>query len=196
MAKKQKVKEEQGGDAAPPRLSLKSPRTVEACRRQGYLLKELKYISLEKYRESVVDPKITPDIIELRWNAMEEKRKTKIENVMKERQAIIDEEEIPETRYSVPSRSRKKLDHNNSQHIGEYTDKKLLNKKDPNNRSQSALKAIRNGTKPLAVEVQLQREKNQLGNLKKAKKRMLDTCIKKAIQDEQAQKEKEDLLLK
>lgn len=51
MPKKQNKDEEQGGTKAPPELSLKSPRTIEACKRQGYLIKELKFIPLEKYKE-------------------------------------------------------------------------------------------------------------------------------------------------
>jgi hypothetical protein len=70
-----KKQENQTGNKAGSEISLKSPRTIEACRRQGYLLRELKYISFEKYLESQVDPDIPKDIVKLRWEAIEERRK-------------------------------------------------------------------------------------------------------------------------
>lgn len=59
--------------------------------RQGYLVDELKFIPLDKYKESIVDPDIHDEIIKLRWERMEKKRKAKIAIVLKDRQSIIDE---------------------------------------------------------------------------------------------------------
>jgi hypothetical protein len=108
MNKRDKKHEEQGGTKAAPEISLKSPRTAEACKRQGYLLHELRYTSLEKYKKSIVDPDIPQDIIELRWNAIEERRKKKIQNVIKERQLIIESEEaVEKAKNSAPGKPRK-----------------------------------------------------------------------------------------
>jgi hypothetical protein len=59
--------------------------------RQGYLVDELKFIPLDKYKESIVDPDIHDEIIKLRWERMEKKRKAKIAIVLKDRQSIIEE---------------------------------------------------------------------------------------------------------
>ena len=163
--------------------------------RQGYLPEELKYISLDKYKETIVDLNVTPEIIELRWKAMEERRKIKVENVTKERQIIIDEQNPPSNvKNSAPSKSRKKLEKHNSEDL-DYKDKKLAKNKNENNKSASNFKAKESQTQ-LAIELMLEKEKQQLKDMKKSKRKMIDSFIKKVVEDEKDKKEKEEFLLK
>ena len=126
---------------------------------------------------------------------MEERRKVKIENVMKERQIIIEENEPPKLiKNSAPSKSRKKLEKHNSVDL-EYNDKKLNKNKNDNNRSASNFKA-KDAKNKLAIEEMLEREKQQLREMKKLKRNMIDSFIKKVVEDEKSQKEKEEYLIK
>lgn len=115
---------------------------------------------------------------------------------MKERQAIIEEEMPPEVKRSAPGKTRKKLDQNNSQIVPDYTNKALVRNRNANNRSVSFLSTSSVDKKPLAIEVKLDQERKRLRELKKYKRSMLDSFIKKVVKDEEEQKEKEDLLLK
>jgi hypothetical protein len=64
---------------------VKSPRTLEACRRQGYDPSELFFKSKQDLKIEIGDMYIENDILEIRWKAYEAKRRTKIKNVMDER---------------------------------------------------------------------------------------------------------------
>ena len=124
MPKKTKKEEEQAGSNQT--ISLKSPRTVEAAKRQGYLMKELKFIPYDKYKESIVDLKITEDIIKLRWERLEAKRKEKIQTVVKERQVVIDEiEEEKEAKVNA-KKSHKIKPNNSAEAIDSYVGKSII----------------------------------------------------------------------
>ena len=69
-------------------LSLKSPRTVEACKRQGYLLKDLEFVSFENFQKANKDPSLEQSVLKVRWSALEQMRREKVKNVMKERQIV------------------------------------------------------------------------------------------------------------
>lgn len=198
MSKKQRKAEQQAGSKIEDQLSLKSPRTVEACRRQGYLLSELKFIPFDRYKENITDSKLTLDIIELRFKASDERRKIKIKNVMNERKELIQEEEnMQKVKNSAPGKSRRKLDQNKSLADMDYSSKKITKRnKDVNNRSASFLSHDLHDSKPLAVEIKLNRETQKLKNLKMVKKKMIDSYIKKVIQDEEDKNERELILLK
>lgn len=64
---------------------LKSPRTVEACKRLGYTIEELTYKSPHDLKVFMGDINVAPDILNIRWKAFEDSRKTMISKVMKER---------------------------------------------------------------------------------------------------------------
>ena len=70
---------------------MKSPRTLEAWRRQGYNLEELVFKSKQDIKIEIGDLYIADDILELRWKNYEDRRKERIKNVMAERKKIIDE---------------------------------------------------------------------------------------------------------
>ena len=70
---------------------LKSPRTIEACKRQGYNPKELLFKTKQDLKIDIGDLYIDNDILQVRWKAHEEKRKRKIKNVMLERKKVIEE---------------------------------------------------------------------------------------------------------
>ena len=44
-------------------LDIKSPRTLEAIRRQGYSPKELKHLTFEEFVAKQKDPKATPQLL-------------------------------------------------------------------------------------------------------------------------------------
>jgi len=71
---------------------LKSPRTKEACRRQGYEPDELIFKSKQDLKIELGDMFIDNEVLEIRWKAYEQKRKEKIKNVMAERKLIIQEQ--------------------------------------------------------------------------------------------------------
>lgn len=79
-------------DFASDSALLKSPRTKEACRRQGYDPSELLFKSRQDLKIELGDLYIDKDVLELRWKAYEEKRKLKIKNVMDERKKVIEEQ--------------------------------------------------------------------------------------------------------
>jgi hypothetical protein len=79
----------------------------------------------------------------------------------------------------------------------EYSGKAIRNRnRDANNRSVSFISPHLTSNKPLAIEVKLNEEKKTLKQLKSAKKRMLDSLIKKVVRDEEEKHEKEMRLLK
>ncbi|EKX46429.1 hypothetical protein GUITHDRAFT_107632 [Guillardia theta CCMP2712] len=64
---------------------LLSPRSTEACRRQGYLTQELVFKDFDFFEER----DLPDDIIEVRWQHYETRRKEKLRVVKEERQNLI-----------------------------------------------------------------------------------------------------------
>ena len=73
------------------RALLKSPRTVEACHREGYEPSELYFKSKQDLKIDIGNMYIDAEILELRWKAYEQTRKNKIKNVMAQRKIVVDE---------------------------------------------------------------------------------------------------------
>ena len=57
---------------------LNSPRSVDACKRQGIDPKELLYMSFEDYQNKIKDKKLEKELVRLRWEHHEKKRKEKL----------------------------------------------------------------------------------------------------------------------
>ena len=71
---------------------INSPRSLEACNRGGIDPEELKFISLEDF----ADNRATLEVLKMRFNHREEKRKMLITQARKERADIIKMLENPE----------------------------------------------------------------------------------------------------
>lgn len=65
-------------DPFKPKARLNSPRSVDACKRQGIDPQELLYLALEEYKEKVKDKRLDKDSLKIRWEHHEEKRKEKL----------------------------------------------------------------------------------------------------------------------
>lgn len=57
---------------------LNSPRSLDACKRQGIDKKELMFVSIDEYKKRVNKKNLEADLIKLRWEHHEEKRKEKL----------------------------------------------------------------------------------------------------------------------
>lgn len=92
---------------------INSPRSLEACLRSGYDPKEL----YAKKKVFFKDRGITDEMLEIKYDQFERKRQEKIENVIKEREAIISYQEKNNkfgTKTSLPSvdtTTNKNVDH-------------------------------------------------------------------------------------
>ncbi|KAJ1493697.1 hypothetical protein T484DRAFT_2696272 [Baffinella frigidus] len=64
---------------------LTSPRSVEACLRQGIDAEELVF----RYEDSFFEKAVTPDVQEIRWKHYETKRLEKLSMVREERQTLV-----------------------------------------------------------------------------------------------------------
>ena len=73
---------------------LNSPRSLEACRRQGIEPEELLYKSKKDLKKELgtEGKQLTKQLMELRWEHYEERRKEKIKILVDERNIIIHEE--------------------------------------------------------------------------------------------------------
>lgn len=73
---------------------LNSPRSLEACKRQGIEAHEISYSTLKQFKKSlgVEASQLTPQILQLRYDHHEQKRQEKIRILVEERLRIIDEE--------------------------------------------------------------------------------------------------------
>ena len=71
-----------------------SPRTVEACRRQGITAEELRYKSVADFKKSLglESTTLSKDQLQMRWNHLEQRRREKIQVIKEERQMIAIEE--------------------------------------------------------------------------------------------------------
>ena len=65
-------------DAYKASARLNSPRSVDACRRQGIDPRELLYVSQEDYAEKLKGKKLEKELLRLRWEHHEKKRKEKL----------------------------------------------------------------------------------------------------------------------
>ena len=75
-----------------PKAILNSPRSIDACRRQGIEVNELLYLSLENYKQKSGKKDLERSLLQKRWEHFEEKRKEKLKLVIEERNKIIEEE--------------------------------------------------------------------------------------------------------
>jgi hypothetical protein len=57
---------------------LNSPRSIDACKRQGIEPKELLYITLKDYKEKCKDKRLDNEALKIRYEHHEEKRKEKL----------------------------------------------------------------------------------------------------------------------
>jgi len=64
MANKKRIKRGEPPKAAKT-INVKSPRTAEAIRRQGYTPKDLKYLTIEEFIARECDPKATNQILQI-----------------------------------------------------------------------------------------------------------------------------------
>ena len=64
---------------------LNSPRSLEACRRQGLTPEEFVY----RHPESFEEPGVSPEIVQLRWRHHEKKRREKLHWAIEERQQLV-----------------------------------------------------------------------------------------------------------
>eukprot|EP00831_Metopus_contortus_P017591 TRINITY_DN17430_c0_g1_i1.p1 TRINITY_DN17430_c0_g1~~TRINITY_DN17430_c0_g1_i1.p1 ORF type:complete len:327 (-),score=97.69 TRINITY_DN17430_c0_g1_i1:8-988(-) len=74
----------------PPYLN--SPRSIDACRRQGIDPSELLYLNLDEFKDSMNEINVDKDLLKLCWQHHEEKRKEKLKVVVEERLHVIEEE--------------------------------------------------------------------------------------------------------
>ncbi len=74
----------------PPYLN--SPRSLDACKRQGIDPYELLYLSLDAFKDTLQEKNVDKQLLKLLWEHNEEKRKEKLRVVTEERLRIIDEE--------------------------------------------------------------------------------------------------------
>ena len=76
-------------------MLINSPRSLEACRRQGIEPKELVFRTEKQLKKQmgVEAISLTPQIIQLRWEHFEQRRKEKINLIFQERQGVMQEEE-------------------------------------------------------------------------------------------------------
>ena len=74
--------------------ALNSPRSLEACRRQGIDPPELAFVPLKQFRKNlgVEAAALSGQILQLRFDHHEEKRQEKLRVLVEERQRIIEEE--------------------------------------------------------------------------------------------------------
>lgn len=187
MANKKRIKRGEPPKAA-KNLDLKSPKTAEALKRQGYLSSELKYLTFEEYQAKVKDPKLTPRLGKIRYNAYEESRREKVRNVRRERQIIDHERKKSRTNVKGRNKSEKAID-NGKAIIGPAP------KHIPN--SISASFSLRpNKSKPLIVELQLKNEVRHLKQLQLKNKRMVEEYVQKAIKDEKEEQMRYEIILK
>ena len=77
MANKKRIKRGEPPKAA-KNVDIKSPRTAEAWRRQGYEPEELKYLTFEEFKATIKDPKVTLPMMKIRYGAYEEYRREKV----------------------------------------------------------------------------------------------------------------------
>ena len=63
--------------------NLDSPRSLEACKRQGIEPYELKYLSFEEYKKTIDMTNIDKETAKLLWKHSKEKRKEKFNLVCK-----------------------------------------------------------------------------------------------------------------
>ena len=84
------------GAHSPRTLSalVNSPRSLDACRRQGIQCEELLYKSIFDFKKSlgIEANTIHKDQLQMRWNHIEQRRREKIKVIKEERQIIIMEE--------------------------------------------------------------------------------------------------------
>eukprot|EP00826_Nyctotherus_ovalis_P062320 TRINITY_DN8996_c0_g1_i15.p1 TRINITY_DN8996_c0_g1~~TRINITY_DN8996_c0_g1_i15.p1 ORF type:complete len:351 (+),score=83.39 TRINITY_DN8996_c0_g1_i15:1048-2100(+) len=78
-------------DKAAPGLD--SPRSLEACCRQGFKPAELRYVSFEEYKKTIKG-KASEEWLIARWEHHENKRKNKLRAVKEERAELIQNESI------------------------------------------------------------------------------------------------------
>ncbi|CAI2361717.1 unnamed protein product [Moneuplotes crassus] len=173
MANKKRIKR-----GEPPKsskaLDLKSPRTLEAIKRQGYDPQELQYLREEEYIQKEADMKATPAVMRLRYKDYEENRREKVRNVKRETQIILHEKK----KNNVKSRA-------NSQKKVKYRGKLgPAPKRIPNAVSQS-LTSKKNKINKIAIEAQLKDEAKQFKMLQTKNKAIAKQVVKKAIQEEQ-----------
>ncbi|CAI2361153.1 unnamed protein product [Moneuplotes crassus] len=190
MGKNKEGGEQQSGSTQ--EINLKSPRTIEAAKRQGYLIKELKFQSFPKFKDTIVDLKVTDDIIKLRWERMEAKRQEKVQNVLQERQTMIEADEVVQEEPKSAKKKSDKLKPGSSKAVNPYPSRSVAKNRNGHGKSVSFL--ADSPDRKLAIEVQYQNDKRRLSHLKKAKKSMIDGYIKKIIQKEEDQAAKEELL--
>ena len=60
----------------PPYLN--SPRSLDACKRQGIDPSELLYLNMDEFKTTLNEINVDKDLLRLRWEHHEEKRKEKL----------------------------------------------------------------------------------------------------------------------
>ena len=61
--------------------SLTSPRSIEACKRQGIEPSELLYLPFDQFKETIKDEKVDQKLLKALWERYNERRKDKIKIV-------------------------------------------------------------------------------------------------------------------
>ena len=81
-------------DSSKDAALINTPRSLEACRRQGIEPHEIVYTTLKRYKKSlgVEANQLTPQILQLRFEHFDQRRKEKIQILNQERNNIIREE--------------------------------------------------------------------------------------------------------
>ncbi len=64
---------------------INSPRSLDACKRQGIDPNELLYVSMEEYKQRVKKRGLDPELLKIRWEHHEEKRKEKMKVLLEVR---------------------------------------------------------------------------------------------------------------
>ncbi|CDW85779.1 UNKNOWN [Stylonychia lemnae] len=81
-------------DSAKDALLINSPRSLEACRRQGIEPRELVFQSLKKFKKSlgIEANSLTPQIIQMRYEHFEQRRREKLQILTHERLTVLGDE--------------------------------------------------------------------------------------------------------
>lgn len=102
-------------DPCSPSIRINSPRSIDACRRKGIRPEELRYLSLDEYRQKELAINVPPAVMKLRWEHYEKSRGNKVKTLVDERRRIIEEEKAGAWKPASSSCDRRFSSYNNSQ---------------------------------------------------------------------------------
>lgn len=84
------------------RRTISSPKSLEACKRQGVTPSELMFVDFETFRNSTFELKnMSKELVEIRFNELEKLRLDTIQKVAEARKKIAEEHETIKSKISV-----------------------------------------------------------------------------------------------